>query len=111
MLRGQNDERLEKRIGKERLHDAADDTAGFISSGVKRQLTKNERLALTSQLLRCLNSYIKGVLGLPVTLKTVVDSVSLIHEATDRSFPGYAESKMLLYLIQPTQNSLVERDV
>ena len=109
MLRIQSDDRLEKRIGKERLQDAGADVEGFILSSTKQQLNKNQQLALTCQLLNCLGRYVKENLNLPVTIKTVVDSIILLPEAVDRAFPGYSDSKMLMFVIQPRESFLQER--
>lgn len=101
MLRGQSDSMLESRIGVKRLAIAEADITGFMEAGVSRKLSKNERLALLAQLLKSLTAFMKEELGLAVTIKTLIDSSSLIGEAFERQFPYYLECKMLLYTILP----------
>ena len=103
-LRQQNNERLTRRIGKEKLEDAADDLAGFIEAGTDRELTKNERLALSSRVMECLAAHIAKELALPVTLNTVVQSMQLIQHACDQSFPGYSGAGLLRYTIMPVRS-------
>jgi hypothetical protein len=100
-LRQQDDSRLKKRIGLERTQDAADDLAGYIVAGIKEELNRNEKLALSCQLLKCLVRNIEAS-DIPVTLKTVVDSMGLLSYATEKSFPGYASARLLRYVIIPT---------
>ena len=102
-LHNQPDSQLTRRIGKEKLEDAAADVAGYIEHSTSSSLSKNERLALTSQILGCLTRYIKTELNQPVTLNTIINCMQLIEHATDQSFPGYASSRLLRYLIVPLQ--------
>lgn len=103
-LSNQNDERLTKRIGKDKLQECADDVAGYIESGTSGSLTKNERLALTNQVLKCLVNHIKNEMKIPVTLNTIISSTQLIEHATDCAYPGYASSKLLRYTISPLKS-------
>ena len=105
-LREQSDERLTKRIGKEKLEEAALDLEGFMNAGVNNPLTQNERLALASKLLRLLSQYIQEI-GNPVTINTVITHMSLIAHATNNAFPGYAESKLLRYAVTPFKQETV----
>lgn len=97
-----SNDRIEKKIGKDRLEDAAINTAGLIAVGTRQLfLTKNEQLALTSQVLGCLERYISEDLQIPVTLKTFVDNISVLNYAVDKSFPGYIKSGQLGVIIKP----------
>ena len=102
-LHNQPDAQLVRRIGKEKLEDASADVAGFIEHGTTSNLTKNERLALTRQVLDCLTQHMKNEMNMPITLNTIISSMQLIEHATAQSFPGYAEAKLLRYLIVPLQ--------
>ncbi len=97
----QNDEMLTNRIGREKLDEIAADIFGFIQVGVAGDLTQDEQMALACQLLRCLTKYIKLDMRLPVTLKTLVDGISLLPHSVDQSFPGYFENRLLKYTILP----------
>lgn len=102
-LHSLSDERLIKRIGREKVLEAAEDVSGFITSGVAGSLSKNESLALTVQVLKCLSRYITGTMQIPVTVNTIFTSMNLLHYAVNQAFPGYAESKLLLYTVTPVQ--------
>ena len=102
-LRNQDDAHLTRRIGKEKLEDAAADVAGFIEAGSGSTLTKNERLALSGQVLNCLVRYIKSMDN-PVTLNTMITHIQLLEHATDQAFPGYSMSKLLRYTILPVRS-------
>lgn len=93
-----SDAQLTKKITQERLADVSLEFFSFILDGVISLPNKNELLALASQSLTCLKKYIHSR-ELPVTLKTIVDHVSLLDEAVDRCFPGYVKSKLLKYTI------------
>ena len=101
-LRLYSDLQLAKKIGPERLMDCSLEFFGFIISGAGDGLRKNELLALANQSLRCLIEYIQ-LMGSPITLKTVIDHTSLLAEAVNRCFPGYADNKLLKYTILPQQ--------
>lgn len=103
-LKNQSDAQLVRRIGKEKIEDAAADMAGFIESGCTGTLTKNERLALSGQVIRCLTKYIQTVMQLPVSLNTIINSAQLMQHATDQAFPGYASSRLLRSIIQPLRS-------
>ena len=105
-LKNQPDGQLSRRIGKEKLEDAAADVAGFIETGSNTALSKNERLALSSRVLNCLAEHIKSM-DTPVTLNTMITHIQLIQHATEQSFPGYSESKLLKYTIAPLKSSEV----
>ena len=100
MLRTQSDARIIKRIGKEKAQDAADDIDGYISYGVKREINRNQQLAITCQLLRCLSNYLEE-LQVPISLNKIVENIHNVPTATDKSFPGYAKSGILIAIIQP----------
>jgi len=113
MYRGQSDAALERKIGAKRLEDASTDFACFIRASVKTELSKNEQLALTTQLLRCLQDFLKSHRDeegkiVPLTLLTLISRVSLLPAATDKAFPGYADAQMLMFLIQPQRAFLTE---
>lgn len=104
-LKQQDDERLSKRIGSEKVLNAADDLAGYILSGVSsKMLNKQQRLALSCQLLKCLVRYLNDG-KIPLTLNTFIDRMGLLQYAVEQSFPGYADSGLLLYMIMPQRRS------
>lgn len=106
-LKSQTDERIIKRVGKEKFENAVDDVHGLIESGVSSTLTRNEHYALTMQVMLCLTRYIKDVMGMPVTINTVFDTISLVEHALDQSFPGYASARLLRYIILPQSKMAV----
>lgn len=106
-LNGQPDAQLARRIGKEKLEDAAADLAGFIESSSDTALQKNERIALSERVLQCLAHYIKTDMNLPITLNTMITSMQLIQHATEQAFPGYSESKLLRYVIVPLKSEIL----
>lgn len=99
-LRLHSDKQLTVRIGKEKVADVALELRAFLQSGAG-DLRKNEQLALSNQALKCLSKYITTTLKIPVTLKTLLDSFSLLNVAVDQAFPGYADSKLLKFAILP----------
>jgi hypothetical protein len=101
-LKQQDDARLVKRIGIDKLQDAADDLAGYISVGVAGNLNKNERLALSCQLLKCVERNIQSM-RVPVTLRTMIDSMETLSHSVEQSFPGYQQSRLLKYAITPVR--------
>jgi hypothetical protein len=101
-LKQQDDARLTKRIGIDKLQDAADDLAGYIAAGITDDLNKNEKLALSCQLLRCVERNIQSA-KVPVTLRTMIDFMETLHHSVEQSFPGYANSKLLKYAITPVR--------
>lgn len=101
-LRSRNDPSIEKKIGKEKLIDHAEDLQGLIDSGINTTLTRNERIALSIQMMKCLEKYIKSM-EMPVTIATVSSSFTLLHHAVDQAFPGYVESQLLKFTIQPVR--------
>lgn len=95
------DKQLEKRIGKEKLLEVSEDVEGYIMSGVNQApLTRNEKIALTSQTLNCLSRYILKM-NVPVTIKTVIENIHLLGHAVEQGFPGYSASGLLKYTIVP----------
>lgn len=104
-LRSRTDSSIEKKIGKEKLIDLHEDLAGLIESGVTGTLTRNERLALSIQMLNCLKRHIISM-EMPVTIATVSSSFTLLHHAVDQAFPGYTDSKLLRYTISPVRKEL-----
>lgn len=100
-LRILSDERLEKRIGKEKFLCFTEDLIGYVLAGVNEDLSKLELSALTSQMLRCLGRYIVRDLNAPVTLTTMQNSIGVLGYAVDKDFPGYFGSRLLKYTILP----------
>jgi hypothetical protein len=100
-LKQQDDARLTKRIGIEKLADCADDLAGYIAVGISGSLSKNEQIALSCQLLRCLSRFIVTDMQLTLTLGTMIQTMGTLPHAVNQSFPGYMESKLLRYTISP----------
>jgi hypothetical protein len=99
-LKQQDDARLTKRIGIEKTKNAADDLAGYIVAGTSEQLNQNEKLALSCQLLKCLVVNIEER-EIPITLNTVINNMEMLNHAVNTSFPGYADSHLLRYIITP----------
>src|SRR5919109_923254 len=91
-----SDERLRQKIGVTKVQDLSLEFFSFIEVGAGSGLKRNELLALANQSFKCLKSYIK-TMGLPLTLKTLLDSLSLLPQAVDEAFPGYFESRLLQY--------------
>lgn len=97
--------RIEKNVGKDSLLDASYDLEGYINSGVNGSLSQNERLALATKLLRFLSEYISQMNPpMPVTMKTMINSMPLLAAASDRCFPGYSQAKLLRYAVTPMQH-------
>lgn len=99
-MKSRSDPAIEKKIGKEKLKDLAEDLAGLIESGVTGTLTRNERLALSIQMLNCLKKHIISM-EMPVTIATVSSSFTLLHHAVDQAFPGYIDARLIRYIISP----------
>ena len=91
------------KVGKQRFEEEAQYLYSYLEASCGANLSKNEQLAILSQVFRCLVTYIKQALGLPITLKTVFDCFSLLSHAVDLSYPGYAEAGMLKAVISPTR--------
>lgn len=101
-LRRQTYEMIEKRAGKEAFEIVYQDLIGYIYNGAGDKLTRIEMYALLSQVLRSLGRYIEGM-GIPVTLNTVMTHAHLLPYAVEQDFPGYADAKILKYIIQPAR--------
>ena len=98
-LKRHTDNQLEKKIGsKEKVEDCALEFFTYLESGTDTNLMQIERMALGQQALRCLSSYITKM-GSPVTIKTVIDHLSLLNAAVNESFPGYHKAKLLRYTV------------
>ena len=100
-LHGQDNARIIRRVGKQVIEDCAADLIGFIESGSDSTLSKNERLALADQVMRCLAQYIKEEAKLPLTVNTCITNIGLLDYAVGNSFPGYSEARLLKYIILP----------
>jgi hypothetical protein len=100
-LRHQSDKRIAERIGYQKLQDATDDLIGFIDSSVDGTLTQNEYFALACQVLRCLSSYLTTAMQMPATINTIPNQMGLLEWAVNTSYPGYAQSHLLKYIIRP----------
>jgi hypothetical protein len=97
-------EQIIKRFGKEQFELAVLDTFGYIYTGAGDNLSKLEKLALTSCLLQSLKSYLIRVLNIPATIKTMIDNFGLLEYAFELNFPGYVQSGLLKYVINPRMN-------
>jgi phosphoketolase len=98
-LKLHSDKMLTQKITYERIEDLSLQFKCFLEDGAG-SLTKNEYLALANQSWKCVAKYVREILQLPVTLKTLLDSVSVLSEAVDNCFPGYAENHLMRYLIR-----------
>lgn len=101
-----SDDQIEKKIGKEKLQDFADDVAGIIHKATAGQeLRRIERAALVSRMLRCLANYIEVEMKIPVTVNTICTHSSLLEYAVDIAFPGYIRAGVLRYAILPPRSA------
>jgi len=89
---------LEKKIGKEKLEEVCSLAWDFLENAVEGNLSRNERSALLVQTTRCLIGWMESQ-EIPVTLSTLINNFHLLPFAVDRSFPFYAKSKLLRYVI------------
>lgn len=101
-LKLHSDAMLIKKITEERVKDCSLQLFAYLTCSAGA-LNKNEYLALSDQVLRCLSKYVKNTMGLPVTLKTLMNAMSLMETAVDEAFPGYAASCLLRRVIYPTR--------
>lgn len=97
-------EKIEK-MGKDKTMDSSLEFFSYLEAGAGSDLTKNEKLALANQLLKCLKKYINSI-GVPFTVKVLVDHLSMIDHAVGLCYPGYYESKLLKYIIRPTNKQV-----
>lgn len=100
------DDQLRKKITQDKLTDVSLEFFGYLEAGCSENLTQIQKLALSVQLLRCLSKYITNVMKMPVTLKTMLDCISLIEPAVENAFPGYWGSKLLKYTILPVRTAV-----
>lgn len=98
ILKHQDDQRLVKRIGIEKFQNYSSDLSGFIATGTDRNLVRNERIALGRQLLKCVESNMKAI-GIPITLTSFIDHMSMLQHSVEQNYPGYYEAKLLRYTI------------
>ena len=94
-LRPLSDTALEKKIGKSKTEESAEQLFSFLDGGVKKPLTYQEAYAVSMQSFRCLKNYLEKVVGIPLTLNNVLNNMHLLQYAVDLDFPYYYESKLL----------------
>ena len=102
------DSQVVSRVGKERFEEGATSVFSYLDTSCGTNLSRLEQTALLSQVVKCLMSYMKNAMGLPVTLKTIFDCIHLLPHAVDCSFPGYAEAGVLRAIVSPTRLSMVQ---
>jgi hypothetical protein len=95
-----SDERIEQKIGKEKLLEVTEYSVGYVVASSSDDISHNELFALLCQVFRCLGLYITNSLHLPVTVKTLVDSIGLLEYAVDICFPGYGKAKLLRHIVR-----------
>lgn len=83
----------------------ADCISDYIESGVTTNLSRNEQLALTVKVVKFLAEYLKAM-EIPVTLNTLLNNFGMISQAVDNHFPGYAEARLIRYIITPNRTQL-----
>jgi hypothetical protein len=100
-----SDDQLKRKIGPEKLEDLALEFFGFLQAGAG-ELNQNEQLALANISLKALSKYINTRLNIPVTLKTILDSIGLLEYAVDIAFPGYFAAGLLKYSVRPFRQAV-----
>jgi hypothetical protein len=101
-LRQQVDKTIVTKVGKEKLQDAAFQVMDYIELSCGGQLSRNEYLALLSQVLRCLITYLHSA-GAPATAANIINSIHLLPHAVDLAFPNYASAGMLRCVVSPSR--------
>lgn len=95
-----SDTALATKIGIGKLEDAIFFSFDYLESGIVGELSDTETYALLVQMFKCLDRYLK-VIQVPVTLNTFVSHLNLLGHAVDQSFPYYAQSGLLRFVINP----------
>lgn len=99
-IRRFSDPALEVKIGKGKLEDAIFFSFDYLEAGVRGELSDTETYVLLVQMFKCLDRYLK-LIEIPVTLNTFISHLNLLGHAVDQSFPYYAQSGLLRFVINP----------
>jgi len=107
-LRRFSDKQLLTKLGKEKFEDASGQVADFVELGAGKDISRNEYLALVSQGLKCLLSYLESI-HTPITVNNIINCVHLMPQAVDSAFPSYAKAGLLRCIVSPSRLKEVKR--
>ncbi len=89
-----------KRLSIDEVRAAAEILEEFINEGISVRLQQSHRMALRREVLGCFAPYLE-VRGLPCTPSTIIKRMDRIGSVVNLSYPGYASSKLLHWIITP----------
>jgi len=89
--------RLFETYGRKHFDDKVHIVLGFIES-YRKLLRRPQVQGLATMCLKCLVKHMQSR-EIPVTVKTVLDSLELMPHAVNKAYPGYADAGMLHRLV------------
>jgi len=97
------------KVGKEKYEDAVEQVFDYLDQSCGKNLSRNEVLALLSQIFNCYANYLTDTLQIPVTINTVIGNIHLLPYSVNLCFPGYAKAGLLRAVVLPSRlRELVE---
>jgi hypothetical protein len=103
-LRALSDAAVQKKLGPEKLAEAIEFVEDYLALGAPKVTQRNEYMALTGTVLGCLVDWMKER-EIPVTAKTILDSIYTLPQAVEICFPSYAKAGLLHAIVSPQKLS------
>jgi hypothetical protein len=98
-------EKLVAQIGHGMFAAVIEYVNDYIDEACGKAIRQDQRAALTETLFRCLAAYLRDRDEAPTAIR-MCEQIEALPFAVDRQFPGYAESKMLHFVVRSHNEAL-----